>query len=114
MADFLPQYWPAGLLLLQMLLAWFVWSMRREFVGREELQDMARRLESTEKSTAVLHEQLDGVPTHRDLVAMRDELGAVRTDLRGVVSQLDGMRELQQAHVTSLNRIHDYLLERKQ
>lgn len=121
------QYWPAALFLLQGLMAWFIWSLRRSFVPKEDFdahrverhkasREMWDHINEQQKILAVINEELKSFPDHKEIAMLRDQVGAVQGDVKALVASLDGLRESQQRHIIAVDRIHEYLLnkDRKQ
>jgi hypothetical protein len=115
------QYWPAALFLIQGLLAWFLWSMRRSFVSKEDFDDHRAeraaasqqiwdRVNEHHRDLAVMQERVINIPDHREFSGLRDQVGAVQGDVKSVVAGLSGLREAQATQLAAINRIQDYLL----
>lgn len=119
----LEHYWPAALFLLQGLMAWFIWSLRRSFVPKEdfdahrtERHDASKavwdRVNVQGRELAVMSEGLKAIPDYRELGSVREQLGAVQGDVKAIAANLDGLREAQHRQSVAVDRIHEYLMAR--
>ena len=107
---------PLGLALLQGLLLWALWSLRRNFVPQSEhlrcrRQEqrrealLLRRLDLLEQALAREREQL--VPLAGEVRALRDETGRLFARMQAQTERFDGLERLLQRLERHLERQED-------
>lgn len=91
--------WGWGLtLLLNLLLAWALWTLRTAFVPRKEFSDLTMRV-------ALIEQEIKHLPTQRDFIELRDLVLAVK-------GQADVQQQLLSMVAASQRRIENFMLGR--
>lgn len=85
------KWMPLMLFLVQLLLVWVIWSMRKEFVRREECTTCATALSQRVSSVESI---LDSLPTSESWGKMQVAIEEVRGSNRVVLAKLEGQSEL--------------------
>lgn len=88
-----------GQVLFTLALAAYVWIDRGRSANRRDISTIDRRQQNMDSRLNLFEEQLKHVPTHDDITRMREEVSGVRAKLDRVT--------------TTLDRIHDYLMNNK-
>jgi hypothetical protein len=77
-------------LLVQALLCWVLWSLRKQFVGRDHCNKQC--LEMDRRQT-VLETAQRAMPDATDVDAIKDRLGSIEGDMKGVLATMKGLSE---------------------
>jgi hypothetical protein len=85
------KWMPLMLTIVQLLLAWVIWSMRKEFIRREECTTCASVLS---QRVAAVESGLDSLPTSDSWGKMQVAIEEVRGSNRVVLAKLEGQSEL--------------------
>lgn len=96
MMDDLWKWGWAIVLVINVLLAWVIWTLRNGFVPRTEFQRLDTRV-------ALIEQEVKHLPTQTDMAAVRDVLAQVK-------AQGDAQQEASKAIAASVRRIEDYML----
>jgi len=67
-----------------MVLAALLYRARAEFASRGAVDTLGARVDAVETRQAALAAQLEQIPTHSDLAALRTELAGVRGDVKAL------------------------------
>lgn len=85
------KWMPLMLTVVQLLLAWVIWSMRKEFIRREECTTCASSLS---QRVSAVESGLDSLPTSESWGKMQVAIEEVRGSNRVVLAKLEGQSEL--------------------
>lgn len=85
------KWMPLMLTIVQLLLAWVIWSMRKEFIRREECTTCASTLS---QRVSAVESGLDSLPTSESWGKMQVAIEEVRGSNRVVLAKLEGQSEL--------------------
>lgn len=96
MMDDLWKWGWAIVLVINVLLAWVVWTLRAGFVPRTEFQKLDTRV-------ALIEQEVKHLPTQTDIAGLRDVLAQVK-------AQGDAQQQSISSIVTSVRRIEDYMM----
>lgn len=91
MMDAIFKWMPLMLTVVQLLLAWVIWSMRKEFIRREECTTCASTLS---QRVSAVESGLDSLPTSESWGKMQVAIEEVRGSNRVVLAKLEGQSEL--------------------
>lgn len=83
-------------LLLNLLLAWAIWTLRAAFVPRSEFNRLDTRV-------ALIEQEIKHLPTQRDFVELRDLVQTVK-------GQTDAQQQVMASVAVSVRRIEDYMM----
>lgn len=89
--DTIFKWMPLVLTVVQLLLTWIIWSMRKEFIRREECMICATALS---KRVSDVEAGLDNLPTAESWNKMQVSMEEVRGTNRVVLAKLEGQNEL--------------------
>lgn len=96
MMDDLWKWGWAIVLIINVLLAWVVWTLRAGFVPRAEFQRLDTRV-------ALIEQEVKHLPTQTDMAAVRDVLAQVK-------AQGDAQQQAVNGIAASVRRIEDYMM----
>ena len=85
------KWMPLMLTIVQLLLAWVIWSMRKAFIRREEGTTCASTLS---QRVSAVESGLDSLPTSESWGKMQVAIEEVRGSNRVVLAKLEGQSEL--------------------
>lgn len=91
MMDTIFKWMPLMLTVVQLLLAWVIWSMRKEFIRREECTTCSSGLS---QRVSAVESGLDSLPTSESWGKMQVAIEEVRGSNRVVLAKLEGQSEL--------------------
>ncbi len=89
--DLIFKWIPAILTAVQLLLAWVIWSMRKEFIRRDECTTCASGLA---QRVSAVESDLGNLPTSESWGKMQVAIEEVRGSNRVVLAKLEGQSEL--------------------
>lgn len=89
---------------INMLFGWGLWSARRAFAAKGELQEMERRLTAAEA-------KLDQAPTAKAMHELALAISGMGGDLKATVAELKGLRGVVHRLDQVVQRQEDYLLK---
>lgn len=89
--EILIRWAPLMLTVIQLLLGWGIWSMRKEFVRREECMTRAGTLA---QRVGQVETMIDGLPSAKSWNKMQVAIEEVRGSNRVVLAKLEGQNEL--------------------
>lgn len=98
------------IVLLQGLLCWILWSLRKQFVTRE---DCTSKCQLLEKRQAVLQTAQESSPTGKDVGDIKDRLGCIEGDIKTLVATGKGQAELLRRLEGPLNLLMEHHLREK-
>lgn len=81
------EYWPVIGFGINLLIAWFVWSMRKQFATKDELAAIDRRVDKTESA-------LDQLPTRRDLSDLHVAIAGLAGEVKETNAEMRGLGRL--------------------
>jgi hypothetical protein len=81
------EYWPVVGFVINLLIAWFFWSMRKQFASKDELAEIERRLDKTEST-------LNQLPTRRDLTELHVAMAGIAGGVKETNAELRGLGRL--------------------
>lgn len=114
--DLILRLLPLGVLVLQGVLTWLLWSIRSSFVAKAECQNCREvikgDLTGLAKDHAVADARRDALPTARDMTEVRAALEGVRGDLRALWEKVEGQGELLKRIERPVTLLMDYHLKR--
>lgn len=101
------RYLPALVLLVQVLMAWIMWSLRQSFVSKKDCEGCREKLEArVSKNEQALHGLPDNEALH-DLALSVTELAG---DLRTMGERISGVAKSMERVEKVMARHEDYLL----
>lgn len=104
MGDLLSQWSWAANLVVPLFGTWVIWSMRRAFPSREEMDAHKRecgqrtgaleqRAAALEQSVQMIRHEVDRLPEKVDVVRLEGQMAALTERLKGVAEQMDGFKD---------------------
>lgn len=102
--EIIREWWPIGLVLVQAVMLWAAWSMRKQFVSQEEFgrykSDHATAHEALDDALAegsreftAIKAELEHLPTREDLDGIKDSLARVGASVAGLKEAVEGVRK---------------------
>lgn len=86
------------LLLVQLLFAWGIWSLRKMFVRKADCDNHCRAFDDSnhelKRADAALAARLDGLPSGGELHTLRVELTAVKGEILALAVQVKGQNDV--------------------
>ena len=80
---------PLLAIVINALLAWAVWSVKRGLVSKDEHHALVRRVDADKAEIDRVGNTVRDLPTVREMGAIREELAALRSSVDGVVSAVE-------------------------
>lgn len=103
---------PLVVLLAQGLLAWLMWSLRREYVSRADCDVCHGKLDTqaagVETRVAALEGALETVPTSRDMQTVMVQLAEISGELKAANARAEGQAELLKSVSRQVSMLNDY------
>lgn len=95
---------PLVLVVIQGLFAWLMWSARKSFVVREDCDGRCKVLEAKQTQLEAAHQVM---PTGEDVSDIKDRLGGIEGEMKGLVATIKGQAEI----MTRIERPLNLLME---
>lgn len=80
-------------LLLQLAGGWFIWGMRKEFVTRKHCDEECRKRQQMQTALSLLEQAQRNAPDGEDMEAIKDRLGGIEGDMKGVLATMTALSE---------------------
>jgi cellobiose-specific phosphotransferase system component IIA len=104
------------LVVVQGLLAWGLWSLRKQFVGQEQCgarcQAMAQTQAQLAQDQAKLEQAQKALPTAAEVQGMQVQLTEIEGNVKVVMATMQGQAELMQRIERPLNLLLEHHLRR--
>lgn len=117
MIEGLAQYGPFISLLLglvQGLVLWAIWSLRKQFVSREDCsghcQEHTEKRQELETRQTALEAAQRAMPTDRDVEIIKDRLGGIEGEIKALLASYRGQSELMLRLEKPLNLLMEHHL----
>lgn len=98
MLETIQKWLPLVVLVIQLLLSWFMWTLSRQFMPRKECElcreDMKKKVDVLEKGAAVADALRSGTPTAEEIGEIHTSVEAIRGDIKGLRADINGQGEL--------------------
>ncbi|MBK8157973.1 MAG: DUF2730 family protein [Rhodospirillaceae bacterium] len=92
--------------LLNLPIAWFLWSLRKAFASKEEVATLRTKQE-------LLAKQLEGVPSGGDIAKLQVQLAEIHGDHKALSATMEGMKDSMDGVKGSVQLISEHLLNAK-
>lgn len=100
---------PLALVVIQGIFAWFMWSMRKEFVVRKDCDGRCKKLEDKQTKLETAHQAM---PTPEDVSVIKDRLGGIEGEMKGLAATVQGQAEIMRRIEVPLNQLMQYHIGR--
>jgi hypothetical protein len=88
-----------------MVIAWVRWQLAGDFAKSSDIASLSTRLREVER-------QMDTVPTHADLRAVNDRLGATERGVAVATAEIKGVREAVDRQSVDLRLIVTHMMDK--
>lgn len=106
--------WSSGLSLLitilQIVLAWALWSLRKQFVSKEHCDECTKELE---KKQAALEAAQEAMPDADDIDSIKDRLSGIEGDMKGLLATFKGQAEIMKRIERPLNLLVEHHMRKE-
>lgn len=106
----------AIVLVFQGLLAWALWSLRKQFVARShcdgQCQNMAEKHAALSQAQAQLEQAQKALPDAAEVQAMAVQLAEIEGSIKAVMATVQGQAELMQRIERPLNLLLEHHVRR--
>jgi len=109
--DWIKENWQWIGLILQVLFAWLIWSMRKEFATKGDLRAAEVRITSAETELKLHKQTLDALPTDGDLSEIKDQLAEVHRQSSVTEQAVTGMSDQMKGLSTQVGQLNTFLLQ---
>lgn len=98
----------AVLLLIQFLLVWALWSLRKQFMSREGCDERCKKLEKRQGDLEAAHKAM---PSPGDMGAIKDRLGKIEGGVESLAATVEGQKEIMLRIERPLNLLIEHHLK---
>lgn len=98
----------AALLVIQALLVWALWSLRKQFMSREGCDERCKKLEKRQGDLEASHKAM---PSSGDLGAIKDRLGKIEGGVEALGATVKGQGEIMLRIERPLNLLIEHHLK---
>lgn len=103
---------PLVVLLVQGLLAWLMWSLRREYVSRADCGachgKVDAQLAGVDTRVAGLEGAVEAAPTSKDMQTVMVQLAEISGELKAANARAEGQAELLKSVSRQVSMLNDY------
>ncbi len=100
------------LVVIQGLLAWALWSLRKQFVARshcdQQCQQTSNKQAETDLALASLKQAQDALPSADEVANMRVQLAEIEGSIKAVMATVQGQADLMQRIERPLNLLLEH------
>ena len=115
--DHLGKWSPLILGLLQVVGLWVIWSLRRQFMTREDCSQQCKKLAdkqtAQEAKQAALEAAHQSMPSAEDLERIQERLGGIEGEMKGMSATLKGQAEIMVRIERPLNLLLEHHVKRE-
>ncbi len=108
-ADILRYAVPVGIVSVQAIMGWVLWSLKREFVCRKEWANMTRAHSELEKRVVLAEQELQHIPDDKAVHGLELEIQGLRGEMKILDVKVSGVRELLDRFVNVVERQENWL-----
>lgn len=88
-----------------LIMGGLMWRMRGEFASRVDHSALAGKVEAAEQAIAGIESKLDGVPSHKEVAAIREDIAHLNGEVKVMAERIDGVKGVLERFEYPLNML---------